>query len=604
MWFSIKNKARVLVLLLVFIPMIMTGLFLITLFQEAILEQFRNEQTNILRSIQRNRIDSTIEILERMLIEYEGDHRFAEVFVDSEETAALRKEWDTFSRILSWNTWIYFCSEQNQFLSSRDFPDSVYHDFTKTLWYSQGRDETDINWTVPYRSEKNSEIILTATLGIRDPKGVFLGVLGIDIQMKAFFTSFKHEALEKNARILAVLDNDTVINFNRKANEPIEYGSLYQWQDLIDAPKGRQLIQLNGTGFFAFSVYLDRLDIALVSLIPESLMKEELQSVMLLIIGVICLCTLFMMIGAYRISVSIIRNIENLNSYMSDVAGGQYQLQNCVKGKDELGVLNTYLNHMVETLSNNINRLEEMNDQKERLINVRTTLIHIISHNASTPITILFNNSMELLEEKEACDEYRQMFQAAGNLKNLMENTMIYLKLEEGIADSQAQLVNLQEITGITCRMYQFQARNKQLRLETEMPGELFIEGNYFLIKTVLENLVDNAVKYSRPGGTIFIRGWYGESHLYWSIRDNGPGFTPRDRELLFGKFQKLSARPTGSESSTGLGLFLVKKLMTLFNGKINLDDAAGEKGACFTLSFPFEAELPPPQGTDTANHS
>ncbi|MBF9016373.1 MULTISPECIES: ATP-binding protein [unclassified Oceanispirochaeta] len=585
MRFSIKKKFRLLVILLVFLPMIITSFLLVSLFKEKILEQFWNEQTDLLKSIGYNTIEKRIEIIEKLLLEYEGDRRLREL--SSNSISTLGAEWNYLSRILSLNTRIYYGNEDKQFFISPDQGMSLLYDPTLTLWYRQGQESKGIFWTIPYRSEKNSEVTLTAAIPIRDMDGEFLGVLGVDTLLKDFFIGIKDEALKENSRILALQEGNRVINFYRKTFEPVEYGSLYNWQELLDAPMGRKLIHLEGTGYYAFSVSLDRLDISLISLIPESDINKEIIPFLLIAGCVVLICTLLMMGGIYIVSLQVVRNIESMNRYMSDVAGGKYELQNCIRSKDEFSIMNGNMNLMVDSLARNIIHLEDMNRQKEDLINLRTTLIHIISHNASTPITVLFNCSMELLEENSR-EDFRQMVTAAGNLKTLMENTMAYLKLEEGVALSQNQLVNLNDITELTCRMYLPLALNKRLFIDVDMEEELTVEGNYFLIKTVLENLFDNAIKYSLPDGIIRIWSRHEGDSLVWCITDNGPGFSEKDRENLYSKFRKLSARPTGGENSTGLGLYLVKELMSSFGGEVILEENAGEVGACFTLRFPL----------------
>ena len=71
------------------------------------------------------------------------------------------------------------------------------------------------------------------------------------------------------------------------------------------------------------------------------------------------------------------------------------------------------------------------------------------------------------------------------------------------------------------------------------------------------------------------------------SVRDQGPGVSEEDRIKLFGEFQKLSARPTGGEASTGLGLSIVKKILDAHNGNIWVDSKPGE-GAAFIFTLPI----------------
>jgi signal transduction histidine kinase len=102
----------------------------------------------------------------------------------------------------------------------------------------------------------------------------------------------------------------------------------------------------------------------------------------------------------------------------------------------------------------------------------------------------------------------------------------------------------------------------------------------------VLENLVSNAVKYSPPGKNIFVRLKKQPSVARMEVQDEGPGLSAEDQKKLFGKFARLSAKPTGGEHSTGLGLSIVKKMVEAMNGKVWCESELG-RGATFIVEFP-----------------
>jgi signal transduction histidine kinase len=102
----------------------------------------------------------------------------------------------------------------------------------------------------------------------------------------------------------------------------------------------------------------------------------------------------------------------------------------------------------------------------------------------------------------------------------------------------------------------------------------------------VLDNLISNAVKYSPHHKNIWISSLALGEVVQIRIKDEGQGMTEEDLKRLFGKFAKLSARPTGNEHSTGLGLSIVKRLVESMNGKIWCESEYG-KGATFVLEMP-----------------
>jgi signal transduction histidine kinase len=103
----------------------------------------------------------------------------------------------------------------------------------------------------------------------------------------------------------------------------------------------------------------------------------------------------------------------------------------------------------------------------------------------------------------------------------------------------------------------------------------------------VFENLISNAIKFSPGRKKVFINLTLKDEHAIGEIKDEGPGMTEEDKKKLFGKYQKLSARPTGNEISTGLGLSIVKKFVDAMGGEIWCESEAG-KGASFLVKLPL----------------
>ena len=101
-----------------------------------------------------------------------------------------------------------------------------------------------------------------------------------------------------------------------------------------------------------------------------------------------------------------------------------------------------------------------------------------------------------------------------------------------------------------------------------------------------MDNLVSNALKYSPPTSTVRLQIFAEAGCVVVSVQDEGPGINQEDQKKLFQKFTRLSARPTGGESSTGLGLSIVKRLAEAMSGAVQCQSALGF-GATFTLRLP-----------------
>jgi signal transduction histidine kinase len=106
----------------------------------------------------------------------------------------------------------------------------------------------------------------------------------------------------------------------------------------------------------------------------------------------------------------------------------------------------------------------------------------------------------------------------------------------------------------------------------------------------VLENFTSNAIKYSPPGTSIIARVLASADTVRFEVQDEGPGLSDEDKQKLFGFFQRLSARPTGGESSHGVGLAITKRVVDLHNGKIWAESELG-KGTTFIVEIPKNQE-------------
>jgi signal transduction histidine kinase len=112
-------------------------------------------------------------------------------------------------------------------------------------------------------------------------------------------------------------------------------------------------------------------------------------------------------------------------------------------------------------------------------------------------------------------------------------------------------------------------------------------------LREAIDNLVSNAIKYSPIGGNIELLMDADHNDTLISVKDEGAGFSPADISRLFGRFQRLSAKPTGGESSTGLGLSIVKRIVELHGGRVSAESPGPGCGATFTIRLPAEAKAP-----------
>ncbi|MDY6992009.1 MAG: sensor histidine kinase, partial [Pseudomonadota bacterium] len=136
----------------------------------------------------------------------------------------------------------------------------------------------------------------------------------------------------------------------------------------------------------------------------------------------------------------------------------------------------------------------------------------------------------------------------------------------------------------ITYYQQQFKAKNLDLQLIYTDKHYLAYADTHAL-QQVLDNLISNAIKYSPPNKTITLRLQQDHQAVRCHVHDQGPGISEAEQPKLFGKFTRLTTRPTAGEHSTGLGLFIVKKLVEAMQGQVWYQNQA-HQGSIFTIQL------------------
>ena len=131
-------------------------------------------------------------------------------------------------------------------------------------------------------------------------------------------------------------------------------------------------------------------------------------------------------------------------------------------------------------------------------------------------------------------------------------------------------------------------AQNKQQTIAVSAPANIVTMCDTDRIREAIDNLVSNAIKYSPIGGKIAILVSHEDNHTVIRVTDEGAGLSPEDLGRLFGRFQRLSAKPTAGESSTGLGLSIVKRIVDMHGGEVTAESSGPGHGSVFTIILPL----------------
>ena len=236
--------------------------------------------------------------------------------------------------------------------------------------------------------------------------------------------------------------------------------------------------------------------------------------------------------------------------------------------------------------------LKTARDRLKQLAEDKDELLGILAHDLKNYLGGI-NMSAALISGQIERFKDERLTQLSDNMIRSSALAMAFVK--EFLANSAADhgftlkpaAVNLTEIATNAVRQYQEVARQKEIKIETGFPMEtVIVLADSSALDQILDNLISNALKFSPPDKQIFVSVRPAGKYAECVIRDEGPGFTAEDKAGMFRRYGRLSARPTGGEPSTGLGLSIVKKLIQAMNGELLCDSNPGQ-GAAFTIRLP-----------------
>ncbi|GAB4329548.1 MAG: response regulator [Flammeovirgaceae bacterium] len=248
-------------------------------------------------------------------------------------------------------------------------------------------------------------------------------------------------------------------------------------------------------------------------------------------------------------------------------------------------VLESKINERTQEILQKNKELEEANNEKNHLIG-------IVAHDLKSPLnqikgfmTLLYMTAQNLSQEEMS---YIQMsLDTIEGMQDMIRQILDWNAIESKKANIILEKVDLNSLLKEAVARFEMDLSEKNLRIHLpneSRPFYAMLDKSY--VQQILDNLLSNAIKFSPIGKNIYLSIEEStKNSARISIRDEGQGLTEEDKTKLFGKFQRLSAKPTAGEHSTGLGLSIVKKFVEELGGKVWCESEFGN-GATFFVEF------------------
>jgi signal transduction histidine kinase len=257
---------------------------------------------------------------------------------------------------------------------------------------------------------------------------------------------------------------------------------------------------------------------------------------------------------------------------------------------DYLHEANQTITLMHEEVQQQKNEILKKNEELLNLNNEKNNLIGIVAHDLKSPLNQM-RGLLSIIKvkidktdaETVACVEMIE--KSATRLTTLIAKILDVEAIESKDLNLVIERFNLSDLLKVVAERYKLSAVEKSINVICEFSDDILVMADKVYTMQIVDNLLSNAIKFSPPNKNVYLRVNKGTDRVVTEIKDEGPGISADDMKKLFGKYQKLTARPTGNESSTGLGLSIVKKFAEAMDGQIWCESELGN-GASFLISL------------------
>ena len=225
----------------------------------------------------------------------------------------------------------------------------------------------------------------------------------------------------------------------------------------------------------------------------------------------------------------------------------------------------------------------------------KSEILGTVAHDLKNPLSVILGRT-EILKELiakagalngEAQAQIGHIRDAANRLTGMVDDLVADAMADALDISVRREPVDISILAQEVAEANRPLAARKQQTIRVSAPSQHTAMVDSDRIREAIDNLVSNAVKYSPIGGAIDIMVTQEPGNISIQVKDQGAGLSPEDLSRLFGRFQRLSAKPTAGETSTGLGLSIVKRIVDLHGGRVTVESAGPAKGATFNMQLP-----------------
>jgi two-component system phosphate regulon sensor histidine kinase PhoR len=221
---------------------------------------------------------------------------------------------------------------------------------------------------------------------------------------------------------------------------------------------------------------------------------------------------------------------------------------------------------------------------------MRRTFVADVSHELRTPIASIAAAAETLAEggteETDTAELLGLIRRQSDRMRELIDDLMDLAQIESGAVELRKEDLSLPRLVAEIAQDFSAAAAGRSIRIAVESNGEVSVEADRRRLGQVIRNLVDNAIKFSREGGTVRLSSGRDAGGAFFAVADEGPGIPRAEQEKIFQRFYQVDRSRSKTRPGTGLGLAIVKHLVQLHGGRMELESEAG-RGSIFRVRLP-----------------
>jgi signal transduction histidine kinase len=287
--------------------------------------------------------------------------------------------------------------------------------------------------------------------------------------------------------------------------------------------------------------------------------------------------------------------LRNANEELNEKAQLlEQQDKKLIRTNDELLRLNQ---HLEKRVFERTGELEKLIHELKDLSLSKDILLAVISHDLRNPLAVLLLASEELSNESEnnifdPIQPYIKIIHRSSlNILKQLNELVNWAKSQQEKASLHLEKINLFSAVNQSFELLKINATQKNIILENKVPADFCIIADALMLRSILQNLVTNSIKYSLEGGLVKVTAQQKDSLAEVCIVDSGMGMDDNTRENLFTRSNVTSVSGTNNEMGSGLGLLLVKDFVSQLGGKLRVESEL-RKGTCIYFTVPAYMQI------------